>query len=1114
MEPPPAGDPALPNRVGDYEPLQEIGRGGSGVVFRARRIRDNHLVALKMLLAGGFAGEQARERLRREAIVVSRLCHSNIVRVLEVGEQDGTPFMAMELVEGRDMAALLREDRPTPEKAAELVAVLAEAVAHAHARGILHRDIKPSNVIIDGKGQPHLTDFGLAKPLNCFDYLTLTGHAVGSAPYMAPEQAAGESTRLTPAADVYALGAVLYSLFAGQPPFVAGSALETLRFASDNEPVRPRRLNPSVPRGLETICLKCLEKTPTRRYGTARELAADLRSYLKGRPIVARPPSAFHRVSRALCRNPVAATLATLLSAAVVLVVLVFSEVLTLERLFQHHRSTIATQLSSVRQQRAANLALRAGQTTEAIQILARLVHDDPTNNTARARLFKNLSSLLPWPALPPMVHDGPVKYGEISSNRLWIVTASTDGWLHFWNATSAVHHARLPHDTERGRFSLSPDGTRVATLEPRGGLQVWQLPQASLEWQPKPGPGLPGRINSVEFSADGSLLIAADRGGMARIWRVQDWRELAALPHDAPLRAARLNAPGDRLLALKDNGLCLWNQQSNQWSILQSWDLEDPSVAEFSPTGSDFLFAAGETVYWADAFSGQVKQTKPFNGPVTHGCFSSDLRIAVIAVKGRYTFMWNAQQRARELRRRPNASVTSLRMFDTDLMLSTDTAGEAWLTSTKSRHEVMGRIRHQGPILDACFDGSRNRVLTVSEDRTARLSWVGCPARVETPLIVEGESSLFEFSASGKLVAVATTKGFTYIFDTRDPRLGRDVIRHASAVTSLAFHSSGDLLASADDGGRVILSDARTGKFREALDHQGPVQSLQSRSNLLAVLTKHGVTVWETLDGRPARLAFELAGALDFDFASDASHGVVGSVEGFQIFNCLTVPPQLRIRSKAEPAQMVRFSPDGNLILTFSPEQGARTWDANTGQFRGRLTSPGLEITSVAFSPDSQFVMLGAQNGLLTLCDLAHGNQLPNWARGSGAILSLDFSPDSSTVAFSDPGFVYLFDLNSTMPVLSGDEFRSNPRVRFSQSGGVLLILSGEFGAALHKVPSAPAPPPEIVLALAELQLLQRLDAKGNWKVLSPDEFRQRRKLLAERRWHLGPEPQVRIYR
>jgi WD40 repeat protein len=210
----------------------------------------------------------------------------------------------------------------------------------------------------------------------------------------------------------------------------------------------------------------------------------------------------------------------------------------------------------------------------------------------------------------------------------------------------------------------------------------------------------------------------------------------------------------------------------------------------------------------------------------------------------------------------------------------------------------------------------------------------------------------------------------------------------------------------------------------------------------------------------------------------------------------------------------MVRFSPDGNLILTFSAEQGARTWDANTGQFRGRLTSPGLEITSVAFSPESQFVMLGAQNGLLTLCDLAHGNQLPNWARGSGAILSLDFSPDSSTVAFSDPGFVYLFDLNSTMPVLSGDEFRSNPRVRFSRSGGVLLILSGEFGAALHKVPSAPAPPPEIVLALAELQLLQRLDAKGNWKVLSPDEFRQRRKLLAERRWHLGPEPQVRIYR
>src|SRR5262245_7786365 len=312
----PADWPTVPG----YEILAELGRGGMGVVYKARQINLNRLVALKLLRDGALAGPQERSRFRIEAEVVARLHHPNVVQVYEVGEHAGRSYFAMELVEGGSLARYLA-DQPQPAAAAAgLVRMLAFAVQHAHAQKVVHRDLKPANILLQDerlgqkgpKGQqgpqtdrpfgpfhvpdvppgliPKITDFGLAKRLDSESTaLTQDGAVLGTAGYMAPEQAAGRVREIGPAVDVYALGAILYEMLPGRPPFLADSWNETLRQVLNDEPALPTRLRPDLPHDLESICLKCLEKEPGHRYGSAGELADDLGRFLEGKPVTAVP---------------------------------------------------------------------------------------------------------------------------------------------------------------------------------------------------------------------------------------------------------------------------------------------------------------------------------------------------------------------------------------------------------------------------------------------------------------------------------------------------------------------------------------------------------------------------------------------------------------------------------------------------------------------------------------------------------------------------------------------------------------------------------------------------------------------------------------------------------
>jgi tetratricopeptide (TPR) repeat protein len=312
--PPP---PAVPG----YEILEVLGRGGMGVVYLARQVGLNRLVALKMILAGPYATTEQLARFQTEAEAAGRLRHPNIVQIYEIGQAEGRPFFSLEYVEGGSLAQRLKETVLPPREAARLLESLARAVQHAHQQGVVHRDIKPANILLARDGTPKVADFSLARQLDTDSGLTRTGAVFGTPSYMAPEQAEGRSRDIGPATDIYALGAVLYECLTGRPPFRAATSSQTLDQVRHEEPVAPRRLQPALPRDLETICLTCLRKEPPRRYPRAEALADDLRRFLAGEPVHARPTSALERGVKWVKRRPgLAALLGLLLAAAAILI--------------------------------------------------------------------------------------------------------------------------------------------------------------------------------------------------------------------------------------------------------------------------------------------------------------------------------------------------------------------------------------------------------------------------------------------------------------------------------------------------------------------------------------------------------------------------------------------------------------------------------------------------------------------------------------------------------------------------------------------------------------------------------------------------------------------------
>lgn len=491
---------------GDYELLEEIARGGMGVVYEARQVSLNRIVALKMILAGQLASEQDVQRFHTEAEAAANLDHPNIVPIYEVGEHEGLHYFSMGFVDGHSLAERLAEGPLPAREAAELTKTLANAVAYAHEQGVIHRDLKPANVLIDRRGEPRITDFGLARREDDDSGMTATGQILGTPSYMPPEQALGKNEEIGPQADVYALGATLYALLTGRPPFQGASIVETLKQLQEQEPVSPRQLNAAVPSDLETICLKCLEKEKERRYVSAADFSEELDRYVNGKPITARPIGRRERAWRWCKRNPivaalvfaVAASLAVGITVASVLAVVAYqrAELARAEEMRANREKTRAenqleraewllyvNQLSSAQAEIAVNNVLRKSASDLRTQL----------DNEAGARrrldacrwdlrgwehdyLFSQLNEPDFW------AHGASLLGVFYSPNGRQLATAHTTGAIKIWDVASNMELFELYVEGDRvTHLAFSPEGNSLAALYVNGAIKIWNLQSRSV---------------------------------------------------------------------------------------------------------------------------------------------------------------------------------------------------------------------------------------------------------------------------------------------------------------------------------------------------------------------------------------------------------------------------------------------------------------------------------------------------------------------------------------------------------------------------------------------------------------------------------------------------------
>jgi WD40 repeat protein len=978
-----APPPAAGTRLGDYELLEVLGRGGMGVVWKARQLGANRLVAVKLILAAELAGEADVRRFCAEAEIAAGLDHPNLVPLYEVGEDQGRHFFSMKLIQGGHLGQHLCHYQDRPCEAAALLRTVAQAVHHAHQHGLLHRDLKPGNILLDAQGQPHVTDFGLARRLAAPGSLSQSGQVVGTPEYMAPEQARGQKA-LTTAADVYGLGAVLYALLTGRPPFVGPSVLGTLEQVVGSEPVAPRVHNRRVPRDLETICLKCLRKEPAQRYGSAADLAEELRRFLAGEPISAKAVGPGERLLLWARRRPALAAVHGLLLLVVVLGGL-------------------------------GGGALWLWQQTEE----ARRQAEDALREKAAAQ--ETLDQVLYLRNVDLAYREWQAGGIALAEQLLERCPPSRRHWEWYYLHHLGQGEILTVPGTRNGTWGLaySPDGTLLASAF--GGLEV-------PVWDARTGrrvftlEGSPGPVYKVAFSPDGSRVAAG--GGSpgttlhVSIWDVRTGKQLLVLKGDENMARGLAFSPDSKRLAAggERNTTWVWDTDTGRETlVLQGLTREGrPGPARavaFSPDGKRLASTSSGWIHVWDAESG--KEVLTLEGPnrlFSAVAFSPDGTRLAAGGNGKEVLVWDARTGQQALVLEGHTSdVTGVAFSPDGTRLATaslDHTVRVWYADTGE--EAFCFRRHPTQVHCLAFSPDGTRLASGGLETKARV-WEAVPG--PGPLVLKGHTARVTdvaFGSDGVHLASSSLDGTLRTWDALTGQARLTFKGHSGAVLGIAFDPQAARLASAGEDQTVRLWDTATGKelrtFRGHTDEVLSVAFSPDGRHLASAGNDRTVRLWE------ADMTGEIPGRLGKEVRM--------------------------LRGHTAQVSSVTFSPDGTRLASAGFDRTARVWDAQTGAEVFNLQGGGRPVVCVAFSPDGTHLAAGCWDSAVRIWEVATGREIRRLP-GHQSVHRVAFSPDGRRLAGILAGVVRLWDTQLGEQALTLD---SGPKeltsVAFSPAG------------------------------------------------------------------------------
>ena len=976
---------------GDYELLEEIGRGGQGVVYRARQKSLNRVVALKVIALGPWATPVHLKRFRQEAEAAAALDHSGIVPIYEVGDRDGSCYFSMKFVEGGQLDAVVRREPMSIQRAAELVAKLARTVHYAHQRGILHRDIKPGNILLDRAGEPHLTDFGLARLVEKESTITRTMEVFGTLSYMAPEQAAGENDQVTTATDVYGLGAVLYQLLAGEPPFVGGTTYETTRLVLETEPRRLSILNPRVDRDLETICLKCLEKEPAKRYGSAKSLADDLDRFLANEPIVSRRVSRMERFWRWCKRKPVIAGLAT----ALVLSALIgFAGVLWQLNRVQQEQAILHRQLYTA----DMKLAYQAWQegNLERAQALLRAHLPERGREDLRGFEWRYLWQLCQDESRFTFSNVNFTSRPTLGGEEWRDLALAADGHTVISASGNTLRWLDAQSRREMQTFSVgSTVASPVATAMNQPGLLAYYTDKVrciSPSGEKLLGGGVTHEsCSTIALSPDGTLLASGDMGystthpvgkGLVRLWEVKTGAQIS---QNVPFRGAEgittltfspdgkylvcamidariqvLEVPTLRVLHVLDG--------HTAWAISLAFDRTGKQLAS---GGND-----SQIILWSFPEGREVTRLTGHRGSVTDLAFAPDGRALASGGRDHTVRVWNlGNPGAHTILRGHRGGVRSV-FFSSDgkelYTGSYDGTVKVWQVPSAESSNV---LRHHGAQRGLAF--SPDGKLLATADTLGHTAWVwdlvSC-RRWEQSIGQHPQPVQYvAFSPDGKFLVTAGLSDEVQVWDVSEHKMTFRFPRGPGLFSGIAFHPSEPILAIAADSVRFwnVWTGRETNLLVNAPAHGAQRVVFSPDGKRLALGMENGsISVWNVATGHEFQSFYENSSHLwQLCFSHDSTRlASAGENNRIVVYDVRRQRAIESIQAHTDRVWGLAFAPDDKTLISTSWDGTIKFWSLANQQLALTLTHEGGNIYSVAFSPDGNLMATCASDGTVRL--------------------------------------------------------------------------------------------------------------------------------------------------